>query len=84
MDNAYARLATKYNVTEGDVALRWTLDQGVVAITTSSREERLREYVGTLPGFSLTSEEVKEISDLGLKKHFRGFWRDQYDEDDWR
>ncbi|POS72395.1 aldehyde reductase 1 [Diaporthe helianthi] len=84
VDGAYARLANKYNVTEGDVALRWTLDQGVVAITTSSREDRLRGYVGKLPSFQLTPDEVKEISDLGLKKHFRGFWRDQYDEGDWR
>ncbi|KAL2293315.1 hypothetical protein FJTKL_05249 [Diaporthe vaccinii] len=84
VDGAYARLAEKYNVTEGDVALRWTLDQGVVAITTSSREDRLKEYVGKLPAFELTPEEVKEISDLGLEKHFRGFWRDQYDEHDWR
>ncbi|KAI3397031.1 hypothetical protein diail_11266 [Diaporthe ilicicola] len=84
VDSAYEKLAAKYNVTEGDVALRWTLDQGVVAITTSSREDRLRQYVDKLPSFNLTSEEVKEISDLGLKKHFRGFWRDQYDEDDWR
>ncbi|KAK7723945.1 hypothetical protein SLS64_000276 [Diaporthe eres] len=84
VDGTYARLAEKYNVTEGDVALRWTLDQGVVAITTSSREDRLKEYVGKLPAFELTPEEVKEISELGLKKHFRGFWRDQYDEDDWR
>jgi diketogulonate reductase-like aldo/keto reductase len=84
VDGAYTRLANKYNVTEGDVALRWTLDQGVVAITTSSREDRLRDYVDKLPSFKLTTKEVKEISDLGLKKHFRGFWRDQYDEDDWR
>lgn len=84
VDGAYARLAKKYNVTEGDVALRWTLDQGVVAITTSSREERLKEYVDKLPSFKLTSKEVKEISDLGLKKHFRGFWKNQYDDDDWR
>lgn len=84
VDDEYAQLAAKYNVTEGDVALRWTLDQGVVAITTSSKEERLRQYLAKLPSFQLTPEEVKAISDAGFKKHYRGFWRDQYADDDWR
>ncbi|KAF3764192.1 Aldo/keto reductase [Cryphonectria parasitica EP155] len=84
VDGAYAELADKYGVTEGDVALRWTLDKGVIAITTSSREERLQEYLDKLPSFSLTEDEVKEISDLGHKKHFRAFWKGQFDEDDWR
>lgn len=84
VDGKYAELAEKYNVTEGDVALRWTLDTGVVAITTSSSEDRLRQYLEKLPSFRLTAEEVKEISDLGIKKHYRGFWKDKYDENDWR
>lgn len=84
VDGAYAGLAGKYNVTEGDVALRWTLDTGVVAITTSSREDRLRQYLAKLPGFKLTPGEVKAISEAGRKKHYRGFWRDQYSDDDWR
>lgn len=35
VDGKYEELANKYNVTTGDVALRWTLDTGVVAITVS-------------------------------------------------
>lgn len=84
VDDKYTELAKKYNVTEGEVALRWTIDRGVVAITTSSKEDRLKQYVSKLPSFQLTSEEVDEISELGFKKHYRGFWRDQYAEDDWR
>lgn len=84
VDDKYAELAQKYNVTEGDVALRWTLDIGVVAITTSSREDRLQQYLAKLPSFQLSSDEVKAISELGMKKHYRGFWRDQYSDDDWR
>lgn len=33
VDDKYEELAKKYNVTAADVALRWTLDTGVVAIT---------------------------------------------------
>lgn len=84
VDGAYAELAKKYNVTEGDVALRWTLDTGVVAITTSSREDRLQQYLDKLPSFELTSDEVKKISDAGKEKHYRGFWGDKYSDDDWR
>lgn len=84
VDSAYEELAEKYGVTTGDVALRWTIDTGVVAITTSSREDRLQHYLATLPSFELTAEEVKTISDLGKKKHYRGFWRDQYSDEDWR
>lgn len=84
VDGVYEELAEKYGVTVGDVALRWTLDTGVVAITTSSREDRLRQYLDKLPSFRLTSDEVQAISDLGRKKHYRGFWRDQYSDDDWR
>lgn len=35
VDGKYEELAKKYNVTAADVALRWTLDTGVVAITVS-------------------------------------------------
>lgn len=84
VDAKYAELAAKYNVTAADVALRWTLDTGVVAITTSSREDRLQHYLATLPNFSLTDDEVKAISELGFEKHYRGFWKTKYDEDDWR
>ncbi|CAN8101570.1 unnamed protein product [Discula destructiva] len=84
VDGVYEKLADKYNVTAADVALRWTLDTGVVAITTSSREDRLQHYLAALPSFELTEDEVEEISKMGFKKHYRGFWTTQYDEDDWR
>ncbi|KAJ4397479.1 hypothetical protein N0V93_001708 [Gnomoniopsis smithogilvyi] len=84
VDGKYEELAKKYNVTAADVALRWTLDTGVVAITTSSKAERLQHYLAKLPSFKLTDDEVKEISDLGFKKHYRGFWTNQYNQDDWR
>lgn len=82
LDELYASLAKKYGVGEGDIALRWVLDQGVVAITTSSREERLKSFLTKLPSFKLTPREVEEIAEKGKEKHYRGFWNHIYKPDD--
>jgi diketogulonate reductase-like aldo/keto reductase len=72
-DAVYARLAQKYGVADGVIALRWCLDQDIVAVTTSGKEARLREYLGVL-NFALEQDEVRELADAGQAKHFRGFW----------
>lgn len=82
LDDVYPGLARKYGVSEGEVALRWVLDQGVVAITTSSREERLKAFLSKLPSFKLTPAEVKLIAERGREKHFRGFWNHVFKDDD--
>lgn len=81
LDGTYAALAKKYGVTTGDIALRWVIDQGIVALTTSSNEERLKGYqkIGEL---KLTPEEVEEIRIKGLGKNFRGFWNHKIAKDD--
>ncbi|KAK3997179.1 alpha-keto ester reductase [Cladorrhinum sp. PSN332] len=84
VDGVYERLAEKYKVTPGEVALRWVIDQGVVALTTSKSEERLKGWLERLWTFQLSDEEVKEISDKGKEKHFRGFWNNKFDEGDRR
>lgn len=82
LDTIYADLASKYGVTEGDIALRWVIDQSVVAITTSSKEERLKNFLARVPIFKLTPAEVKTIVDKGHEKHFRGFWQVKFAKDD--
>jgi diketogulonate reductase-like aldo/keto reductase len=84
VDAVYERVAKKYGVTPGEVALRWCLDQGIVAVTTSSNEQRLQEWRQRLPLFKLTPKEVGEIAEAGLGKHFRGFWNKEFKEDDRR
>ncbi|KAL2017806.1 hypothetical protein VTK56DRAFT_1669 [Thermocarpiscus australiensis] len=84
VDPVYARLAEKYGVSAGEVALRWCLDQGIVAITTSSSEERLRGFLARLPRFRLTAEEIEEIAEKGREKHYRAFWKAKFAEDDRR
>lgn len=84
VDSYYAALAKKYGVKEGEVALRWILDQGVVVITTSSSEQRLLSFMSKIPSFKLTPKEVQDISSLGKEKSFRGFWANKFGKDDWR
>ncbi|KAF7590931.1 hypothetical protein BBP40_002237 [Aspergillus hancockii] len=80
VDPIVAELAAKYNVTEGEILLRWSLDRGDVSITTSSKEARLQEFLHVLT-FQLTPEEVEGICQLGKQKHYRVFWRKQNGEE---
>lgn len=82
LDPVYERLARKYGVNTAQVALRWTLDMGVITLTTSSSPDRLQSYLSDLPAFKLTPREVEEISDVGNKKHYRAFWQNKFADDD--
>ena len=84
VDDTYKALAKKYGVTEGDIGLRWVIDQGMVVITTSSSEQRLQGYNRKLHSFKLTPSEVEKISEEGKGKHFRAFWENRFKEDDTR
>lgn len=81
VDTVLAALAKKYAVSEGDIAIRWAIDRGLVVITTSSKETRLTEYLRTVR-FNLTAPEVDQITQLGLQKHFRNFWQAKFAADD--
>jgi len=81
LDATYEHLAKKYGVTPGEIALRWVIDQGIVALTTSSSEDRLKGYQ-KVTQFKLTPKEVEEIAELGKQKHFRGFWQNKFAPDD--
>lgn len=82
LDDTYSQLAAKYGVTEGEIALRWVIDQGIVVLTTSSNEERLHNYIAKLPEFKLTPKEVQHIKEIGHQKSFRGFWKHQFEPND--
>jgi diketogulonate reductase-like aldo/keto reductase len=81
LDETYKALAMKYGVGEGEIALRWCHDQGVVTITTSAKEDRLKAFL-KVADFKLTQEEVQEIAEIGRQKHFRGCWLNRFKEDD--
>lgn len=81
VDAKLAELAAKYKVTEGEILLRWSVDRGDVAVTTSSKESRLREFLRILD-FQLTAAEVDAISQLGRQRHYRVFFRQQHGEEE--
>jgi diketogulonate reductase-like aldo/keto reductase len=80
-DELLTALAKKYAVSEGEVSLRWCIDQDVIAITTSAKEQRLSDYLRCTK-FKLTPAEIKQLNELGEQKHFRGFWLKKFDSND--
>ena len=75
------KLAKKYAVNPGEILLRWCLDQNVVAITTSSKEQRMSDMLRTVT-FKLTPKELEEISETGNSFHHRAYWTDKFDKND--
>lgn len=56
-------LANKYNKTAAQVILRWDLQNGVVTIPKSTKEQRIIENAN-LFDFELTKEDVEQINNL--------------------
>lgn len=82
VDPIYTQLAKKYGVSEAEIAFRWCLDQGIVTLTTSSNEQRLKGYLQKLPSFKLTPKEVEDIASAGKEKHYRVWWTEEFAADD--
>jgi len=73
VDAVVEEIARKYNKTPGQILWKWNLQKGNVIISTSSKEERLKELLD-LFSFQLEEDEVKKISEEGKKFHFRKYW----------
>lgn len=65
--------AKRAGKTPAQVLLRWNLQTGLVPITTSSKPERMAEYLQIFD-FELTDQEVADISAAGSLKQARQFW----------
>jgi len=83
LDDTLQALAKKYGVNAGEICLRWCIEQGVVAVTTSMKEERLSDYLRVFQ-LRLTPKEVEQISELGKQKNFRGFFNDKFAPEDYQ
>jgi len=66
-------------VTPGQVLQLWLRQQGIVTVSTSSKVERLREYLDVVDLPDLTGEEMRAIETEGRKEHHRVFmkWLDE-------
>lgn len=77
LDGLLAGLSKKYAVSAGEICLRWCIDQDVVAITTSGKEQRLSDYLRAMT-FKLTPKEIEQVSSgFPLSSSFdqRVIWR---------
>ena len=81
LDKPLARIAKDHGVTENAVLIRWQIEQRVVPVTTTTKEERILEYRKAID-LKLTPEEVEEITNIGLTHHFRAWAPDRFDPDD--
>ncbi|KAK0946498.1 hypothetical protein LTR29_001966 [Friedmanniomyces endolithicus] len=83
VDDILAGLARKYGVNPGEILLRWCIDQDIVPITTSGKEQRLSDYLRAMT-FKLNPKEIQQINEAGSQKHFRGFWNHKLAAEDHR
>jgi len=67
------KIAERLGTDEANVLLKWTIQKGVVAITTSSNEGRIKKMAGVGELGELTKEEMDEIDKVGRGVHFRGY-----------
>jgi diketogulonate reductase-like aldo/keto reductase len=67
------KVAERLGTDEANVLLKWTIQKGVVAITTSSNEGRIQKMAGVSKLEDLTDEEMEEIDRVGRGVHFRAY-----------
>jgi len=67
------KIAERLGTDEANVLLKWTIQKGVVAITTSSSEGRIQKMAGVSRLEDLTDGEMEEIDRVGRGVHFRSY-----------
>lgn len=65
-------LSKKYNVSTSNILLRWVIQQNIVAVTTTSKVERMKD-IQNVYDFKLDDDDFQKISQIGDKWFFRGF-----------
>ncbi|KAL6690772.1 NADP-dependent oxidoreductase domain-containing protein [Trichoderma pleuroticola] len=76
-----SRIAKAHNTTEAAVLIHWIIQNGVVAVTTTTNPGRLDEYAQALE-ITLEENELQEITDVGSTYHFRTSWSEHFEADD--
>ncbi|KAG8888622.1 hypothetical protein FRB98_007295 [Tulasnella sp. 332] len=67
VDKPIKKAAERLNATPGQILFSWARQKGIVIVTTTTKNERLHEYLDVADLPALTQEEIKEIDDAGLK-----------------
>lgn len=62
-----------WEVDEATVLLNWTIQKGVVAVTTSSKKENMEKMVRSEKLPELTQDEMSEIETVGKGIYFRAY-----------
>jgi diketogulonate reductase-like aldo/keto reductase len=76
-----SRMAKAHNTTEAVVLLSWLIQNNIVAVTTTTKPERLDEYAQALK-IKLDKEDLDEITNVGATYHFRTSWGEHFEDDD--
>lgn len=74
-DATISDIAAKHGKTNGQITLRWIIQQGVVAIPRTAKESRAAENFGVFD-FELSGEEMDRLSSLAHADGRMGNWLD--------
>ncbi|KAI9727181.1 MAG: hypothetical protein M1828_007382 [Chrysothrix sp. TS-e1954] len=74
-------LAAKYHVTATAILLRWQTQLKVTAVTTTANKDHLEEYLQA-QAFEMSEDEMKSVTDTGLRYHYRSWGVKRFAPDD--
>lgn len=72
LNEVLEKLSKKYGRSTTQILLKWVHQQGIVTLTTTSKESRMDDILDVFD-FSLSPEDAKLISDTGNSYFFRAF-----------
>ncbi|AEO71842.1 uncharacterized protein THITE_2093336 [Thermothielavioides terrestris NRRL 8126] len=70
LDAVLQSIAANHDVAVSTVLLSWAIGRNVVPITTTSKRDRMAECLAAV-SLKLSTQEVEEITKVGLQHHFR-------------
>ena len=62
-------MGKKYGKTPGQIALNWSISQGVIVIPRTSSKDRMKENLESME-FSMSEEDIEKIGQLNKNYHF--------------
>jgi diketogulonate reductase-like aldo/keto reductase len=81
LDTVLLSVAAKHATTPAAVLLSWAIGNNVIPISTTSKAERMDEYISAV-ALKLLPQEQEEITKAGLERHFRWWGKTFFEPDD--